>query len=171
MLTLKKYRQIARSILKRHAPYLVDDEEALGTITTVVATADTRFNGEGTLEGYRTYCAQNAVKNILRARARDKDVHSLDYEYATSDGEGKRTLASQVECRHSTPEQVAECKDFLEAIERAEWLTESQKECVISYFRDNMTYNEIATKRGTSKAAVHGIVKKALKKIRGNMSV
>lgn len=71
LLSLKQYETITKKFINKHVwakslrKSLTNDDEFIGECITALANADTKFDGRGTILGYRSSVLKYALKNYL----------------------------------------------------------------------------------------------------------
>lgn len=153
-LTLKEYEDVAKKILYESYPKMANsivcDQDKLGNIITAIITADWKFDGRGTIYGYRkqylkwTLC--KLFKNIIPE---------------SQCGEGYL-----IPCRESynlVDEQ--DSKEFLKRTIENSTLNSKEKKYTMNYMIDEIPLKEIATKYNTSTNTIRNNVREGLNKL------
>jgi len=83
-LSLREYDRIVEKVLGRHYPNLTVNPDIVYFATKAVLDADTKWNGTGTLEGYRTFRIKSAINSYLYAQKNKPELQpiseNLSYE-------------------------------------------------------------------------------------------
>lgn len=162
---LEKYRDCVKHVVykyyRRWSKFLLKDDEILTNLTTSAIMADWRFDGRGTIEGYRVQCVKWAIK---KAMVRIHQTQKMTY-FSTEidDGSGKiTTLLSLIENRYKGPDINLDVdKAFDEC-----FLTQKEKDRVKHYYLDGMTLKQISELEDVTIEAVRKSIDKGISKLR-----
>jgi len=171
--TLNEYITLTKKLVSTHANGLkpglakeiLQNEDAISNITHSVMMADWSFNGKGKIEGFRKQRAIWAIMGYISRRSRSKVVWSLD-SYMSPDN--KTSFSEMVVDKDQVPENTVYSEEFKskmrECLNKLE--SEKAKEDIRMYFLENMTFKEIAKKRGVTKQAIEQSISKHLKNLK-----
>jgi hypothetical protein len=174
LLSLKQYEEIAKKILYSKYPSfaknIVNDYDSFGTIVTKIIESDKKWDGRGTIEGYRKSNAIYAIKSLGRKPKKEIKKLSLDNTNSCD-----KSYGSIIPNKSKTPdEEIMHEQRILRVLSALQDedspLSDMEKGAVDSYFYGQKTYHDISKEIGFSLERTRQIVFEALKKIKGYCS-
>lgn len=145
---LEEYLKTARTILTKISLDLYKDEDVVTDVATELMLADDKWDGRGSLFGYRKQRVKWYLSNLYSNRAKFKHEKLSEYEYAD------RNLSN------------VEKRDYVENLLKVSKLTQHQQDIIRLRFWQDMTFDEIGNKLGISRQAAHECFSSSLKKIK-----
>jgi hypothetical protein len=67
--------------MNRHYPFLKGNQEAFDVGSRAVLDADSRFNGKGSIGGYRSYCFKKAITKLLTSPTMSRSFGTVEIDY------------------------------------------------------------------------------------------
>jgi RNA polymerase sigma factor (sigma-70 family) len=167
--SLDEYILMAKkSIAKFASPLakgLLRNDDFISEIAHSIMMADWRWNGLGDRVGYRSKCANWAIKVNLRKLKKNTDLKilSLNYDINYDNGNDNVGLYNIIEDKrlNNYPKSIN-----TEAIFEKSGLTDKQKQLLIMYYIDGMKLREIAEQVGTTPQNINKIIRTSVKKIK-----
>ena len=162
---LKDYRDCVKHVIYKHfrklSKFLLRNEEILTNLTTSAVMADWRFDGRGSIEGYRVQCVKWAIrKTMVRMYQTQKMVY---FSTPVDDGTGKMTtLLSLIKNRYKGEDVELDTATIFNEC----GLTQKEKERVEHYYLDGMTLKQIGELEGITMEAVRKSVENGIKKLK-----
>lgn len=157
-LSLKEYRRIAISSLSVQAARysqtlkieMLNNEEAITDVVTNVILADCRFDGRGTIEGYRSEHVLFAIKKYLSEKIYRTSRESTNWNYSHYTSTSDLKSVSNI--------------DYLEKI--LEDLTPRDAKILKMRFLEDMTLDEISKKMDLTRERIRQIEDECIEKLR-----
>lgn len=158
-LTLKEYISTARKLLKRYGnKRLANNDDAIGYVIYYLAMADKNFKS-GNRDGYRVYIGRFGVMNYKR---------QLSLDYSLSE---KTKLADLVPKKEASVADIVEFNEMIHIIEDADFLTNRQKKCMLSHFKEKNRESDIASSMGISRQLVNYYLTTGISKLRQQLAL
>lgn len=146
----KEYEKSAEKILCYHKQPITD--ENIGIVINYIMTADHRFNGIGTMHGFRKLYLDYAIKTIIQNAQKQKRFIFLEnYD------------KFQNKLKYKDPDPF-----FWENFKSL--LTNIEYDAILLRYKNNMTFDEIGLTFNKSHEWARTIINKALGKIKNNVS-
>ena len=147
---------------------MLNDEDAISNVATQIMIADGKFNGEGSLNGYRKQRAIWAIKSYLERRKRQSaKIWSLNRGFnIDEDGE----LGDYIADDRLSPEATAiqnEQKVLINDLLHSGVLTEKEHKYIEAHYWENLSCAEIARMHDISRQAVHDCISRGINKLKG----
>ena len=172
---LYSYLSIARKIVAAIASSyrgglaeeLLNNDDAMSNIATQVMIADGKFNGTGTLYGYRKQCVIYAIKTYLTKKKKDKlnEMWSLNHINPDTGKEFSVLLADK---KGLTPEATSiqsENSELLDSLLNSGVLTTHERECIELHYLDGRPYADISREKDVSRQAIKQTVQAGIYKL------
>jgi RNA polymerase sigma factor (sigma-70 family) len=171
MESLEYYLEDARRAIGRWGcQAMLRDDDVVADVATKIMIADTKFDGRGSIRGFRMHYAQFAIKRAktLYNKKRGLQIRSLDYDSVSENGSASN-CHDYVQDDTQSPEDSLMCDDIRGVVEAADFLRDREKDAIIQYYFDNKTLREIAPTQGISYQAVCLNLKSGLTKLRSHL--
>lgn len=159
-LTLDEYRMMAKKCLSKFARNAKQTDDAISYVAYYCMKADEIYNSNiGTRDGFRaSYGRFGALKwtsKVMSEKKKHKRTKSLESFKNSIEDKSSLSLSDRTLC-----------KEIIERITSADYLTETQKEIYIGYYRDGYTMQELADKYNYTRANISLIVAKVTEKLK-----
>lgn len=154
---LKDYLDLACKVINKYGDRtMLKSEDAISYVAEDLIKADNKFNGQGDRLQWMVYCAKFSV---LRWRSRGVKYGDISLDDAIN--------RDSIEIQSSKAfNSDLESRDIINQIESAKFISDNQRHCVLNYYLQGMTHQEIGNELGMSKEAVRQNIKNGLEKIR-----
>jgi RNA polymerase sigma factor (sigma-70 family) len=177
-----EYVKIAQRLVRKIAPVyrpglaeqILRSEDAISNIATQIMMADWRWNGNGTLYGYRKECVKWAIKGFIeRDVARSKRrVLSLNNTTRSSDDDTQEYM-SMIPGKDPNPADVVEQNEsdsmkvgLIDQILGSGILTNTQEKCIRLHYLQGKSMSDIGRELGVSRQAVQDNVQRGISKLK-----
>jgi len=81
MKEMKEYLAIAKKMIGKYGyKQMLKDDDVIGEVASSIMKADWKFNGVGTLEGFRSLCAKRTIINFKRKQFKNSRTKNITYE-------------------------------------------------------------------------------------------
>jgi len=155
------------------AQEILKSEDALGNIATQLMFADWRWDGTGTIEGYRKQCAIWAIQGYLSRDVNFNKKHNMMSLNFNIDDEGHELTEVISDSGSHDPSYIASEKEeeqkqqfLIDTLLSSGVLTEPQEECVRMYYLQEMSLTNIAKELKISREAVRQLVDRGINRLR-----
>lgn len=165
MLTDKEYQDIAKKILLKSCTgpivnNILKDPIKFGTVVSAVMTADWKWDGRGTIHGYRKQYAMWTIYKLIKTLKTDKPNHKSKTKLLS---EVHQSFTDNIKCnRH--PLNVVEDDDYLKNINKkivaSKVLTDMEKNILLDRV-EGITVSDISRKYSVS----YWVIKQAIDRI------
>lgn len=178
----KFYNKLARTMISLYAPgnvkkMFLQNAEVMSYVAYQLMLAEEKWDGNGTIEGYRKQKAKWAIGHIVTKHTRKKDTEGQVVSiYTPLDSENQdenNTIARTIpDISNNNPEDEEELSTIIDLINHDNDVCTPQQRQYMSYhFFDNMNYAEIGRKENISRERVRQVIEEAIFKIREKLSV
>ena len=162
--TMDNYLRISRSLIRKHAKNfatpMLKSEDIVSNIATDIMTADWKWDGRGTQEGYRDRFGKWAIFRYIK-----RYFASQKFKEVSLQEIGHQPHNRKIDAPDYNLNKEEESTLITQYIQNS-GLSETQKKYIIAYFLENKTYEQLAEEDGISRQAVHSSVKLGLQKIK-----
>jgi RNA polymerase sigma factor (sigma-70 family) len=175
------YGIIARKLISSISPRfktglaqeILANEDAIENITTEIMFADWKWNGGGTIEGYRKQCAIWAIQGYMSRAI--KRPYNVSLNNTVNSGDGKDVEfqdlipdsgAINPEEMCNEAEQTRKRHELINSLLDSNVLTPQQNKCIRMYFLQEMSLQAIAKELYISREAVRQLVFRGLNRLR-----
>jgi RNA polymerase sigma factor (sigma-70 family) len=172
-LTVSEYEELAvryikNFVVRRNMPRnIIDDQEAVDAVVNYMMRADEIFDGRGNRVRFRYAYARFGFKNYLtkvRGCANPKQKILRARHLSTFNNKEIERQVDVAVCDDS-PSEAFESYEIRQKILNSN-LTDRQKDCIIRYYYDKATREEIASHWGCTRQRIDQEIKTALYKLR-----
>lgn len=168
--TLDEYILFAKKSIMRFASpvakSLLKNEDFISDIAYAIMMADWRWDGNGDRVGYRSKCADWAIKvnlnKLKKQNKKNKDILSLNWQINNNRNDSDADLYSIVEDKRLTKSKEIDVKGILEN----SGLTDLQKQYISMYYMENMNLKQIAEQFNTTPQNINQTITRGIEKIR-----
>jgi RNA polymerase sigma factor (sigma-70 family) len=164
-LPLKEYEKCVKKVISKYfrhiSKFLLKNEEIIANLVTSAIMADWRFDGRGSIGGYRVQCVKWAIQKTLVRIYSTKKFTYLGSEI--KDDNGKIVTLLDIIIRD---DNYTDIKESMEHIFSSKELTQKEKDRLRQYFFEDMTYKEIGQKEDLCGETIRRSIKDALAKIK-----
>ncbi len=160
--TIKEYRLIADKmigkLIKDNKIYsgMNQDIDLKDEVVSAIMSADWKFDGRGSLYGYRKYHVRWAIKRYFHDK-HTKPVPMSNCDPFVMDGRNGHKMSTM------SPKEIYE---FIDELMEECLLTSRQRDFIDLKYYQGLTYEQIGKKYNLSKQRVEQCVKQSLKDIR-----
>ena len=180
MLTDKQYKKIAIKLVQKQcnsklAHHILEDPNKLGSVITSIMTADWKWDGRGTIYGYRKYCASLCIYGLINeisGKTKNKKIKTYQFSDFGENG------TTHLRCIDDHSNEFFESIDnvdynnyILKQINLSTVLTDKEKKVVIAKILHNQSIKEIAEQHHVKSEAIRQTFKQAIKKIGQSLCV
>jgi len=166
--TLDEYILFAKKSIMRFASpvakSLLKNEDFISDIAHAIMMADWRWNGDGDRVGYRSKCAEWAIKinltKLKKQNEKNKKNRLISLNYQINDDSGD--VYNMIEDKRFSPKQDINVKGILEN----SCLTDLQKQYINMYYIEEKTLNEIAGEFNTTPQNINQTITRGIEKIK-----
>ena len=163
-LTLKEYESCVRSVVMKYYRHLfkilIMNEEMFCNLVFAAMMADWRFDGRGSISGYRIQCVKWAIKkSMIRLYQCQRFTYLSTEVEGNEKSKRKTTLFDLIVDQGKNPVQK------LDEILSSKLLTQKERERLTLHYAYSMTLEEIGKIDNVSKQAVEKCIRKALSKL------
>lgn len=164
-MSVKEYEQCVKHVIyknfRRWAALLLKNDEIVANLITAAAIADWRYDGRGSIEGYRVSCVKWAVKKTMVRLFDMQKMLYLSTRIGSTDNHEKTLLdaVKNIPIKKKTYYDVSGLLDW-------EVLTQKEKDRLRMYYVEGKTYQEIADIEGLSKWGIYKSINKTVEKIK-----
>lgn len=177
----EEYLKIAQRLVRKIAPryrvglaeQILKSEDALSNIATQIMMADWRWNGNGTLYGYRKKCVEWAINGFIErdvARSKHKVVSLNNVTTNTNDD---NEFISMIPGKDPNPADIAENneeqqlrEEIIDKILGSGLLTETQETCIRLHYLSGMSISDVGRQLGVSRQAIQDNVQRGINKLK-----
>lgn len=178
----QEYLDIAQRLVRKIAPYyrpglseqILRSEDAISNIATQIMMADWRWNGNGTLYGYRKECVKWAIQGFIErdvSRSKRKTL-SLNNTTSFGDGESKEYM-NMIPGNDADPADIVEQSEhdtmqheLIDQILGSGILTDTQQKCIRLHYLQGKSMSDIGRELGVSRQAVQDNVQRGISKLK-----
>lgn len=177
-MTVKLVRALAPKYRSGLATQILNSEDAISNIATMIMMADWRWNGNGTIHGYRKECAKWAILAFIRRDVSRSKSHIYSCSYVNNGAEeptesfglskANIPVDSQPNPQEAclNKEQLEQTYNVVDEIIGSGILNEQQKYILHQYYWEGKTYNDIGKELGMSRQGVLQNIQSAFKKVK-----
>lgn len=172
LITEKLVKSISPQYGPRITRYILQSEDAMSNIATQIMFADWKWNGKGTVEGYRKQCAEWAIKGYIHrgVKRAERNTVSLDFKL-NDEGMQLSDLINDVDTVNPADEvEAKECQEnrevLVDELLSSGVLTPPQETCVRMHYLEEKSFISIAKTIGISREAVRQLVDRGLTKLK-----
>jgi len=175
---MSSYLQIAKKVIASTAPknirrVFLRNDDIVSTVASAIMVGDTKWDGRGTLVGYRKYCGKCMVRKTI-----DKYKNSMEKKYGVTlvslntkaNRQSNNTLAEIIpdSKTYETNRIHDEVEDILFILNdnNSNICNKQQRHYMTKHFMDNMSFAEIGREEGVSRERVRQVVSSAITAIR-----
>lgn len=185
LLSLDEYLTLARRCISVYAPKIrsglgiemLNNEDAIANVAQALMLADYKFDGRGSIGGYRKQCVIYAIKSYIEYMANNKSAQNTirfsdlksksskdgaEKEFDVADSENPASIYMDREKKENTTKIV---RDILDS----DILSDIQKKYIKMRFMENMSVIEIASACNVSRQGVNDVIVRGLEKIRNTI--
>ncbi len=167
--TQKEYVRITKSLLiknyKNQVNTILNDNDYFYYLVSEVMWADAKFNGTGTLYGYRKQRLQWAMGRVKRQIMKGKPVFLSELQ--TSDDE-REYVCKELACRDNTKDvEDRELLDkFVEQVQDSATLTDNEKYILEQYYIHQTKVVDLCEILDLKKGSIYRSIRRGLIKLR-----
>lgn len=166
--TQQEYERITKSLLmknyKNQINTIFNDNDLFYYLVSEVMWADAKFNGMGTLYGYRKQRLQWAMGRVKRQIMKGKPVFLSELQ--TKD-DGREYVCKELACRDNTKDvENRELLDkFVERVQNSVTLTENEKYILEQYFIHQTKVVDLCETLELKKGSIYRSIRRGLVKL------
>ncbi len=180
--TTDEYLKIAQRLVRKIAPIyrpglaeqILRSEDAISNIATQVMMADWRWNGNGTLFGYRKECVKWAIKGFIERDVSRSKRKTLSLNNSSRTGEDDvQEYINLIPGNDANPSDIVQDAEsdklkteLIDQILGSGILTNTQEKCIRLHYLQGKSMSDIGRELGVSRQAVQDNVQRGISKLR-----
>lgn len=178
----EEYLKIAQRLVRKIAPcyrpglaeQILRSEDAISNIATQIMMADWRWNGNGTLYGYRKECVKWAIKGFIERDVTRSKRKTLSLNNSAKNGdEDIQEYINMIPGADPDPAEVVEQDEsetmktqLIDQILGSGILTNTQEKCIRLHYLEGKSMSDIGRELGVSRQAVQDNVQRGISRLR-----
>ena len=167
--SLDWYLKTAVKVIKAHGhPDMLKSEDDISTVATSIMTADSVFDGRGTIEGFRSARGRFAILRLFEQYNKRRTGDISLYHRTGEDSQFHETLADD---KARTGEEECTANDIISHVENARYLRFRERDAIILNYVQGYTCEEIASVHNITKQAVSLNIKSGIDKVKKYLGV
>jgi RNA polymerase sigma factor (sigma-70 family) len=164
--TLEFYLNTAKRAIRRWGHLnMLSNEDDISHVAYMIMRADQKFNGQGTIEGFRIsyarYGVLRLISNFKKKKSNEYKIYSLD-----SKNTKDKRLHDYIEDKQSSIIDEIEIMTTEELVMNFDFITEQEKDCIIRNRLNRETLHTIGKELDLTRERIRQIIESGLAKLR-----
>ena len=177
---LEEYTVISKKLIRSIAPkiriglaeQLLSSDDAIANIASQIMFADWKWNGLGTIQGYRKQCAEWAIKGYIGRDVQRSKKYMMSLNYKLDD-DGNELCELIPDSEVCDPHDIVAEKEtqsiqteLIDSLLGSGVLTEPQEQCIRLHYLQELSFTDISKDLGISREAVRQLVGRGMLRLR-----